>query len=105
MRTRSLLNTSLALSAAALAVALLRGPATPAFAEQDAMASGAINRAGDFQTLTVNIGNEDAVVVLDERSEELFVYRIDSQQTLQLAQRASVPRIFLDARARAAGAP
>lgn len=96
-------NTPLALCAAALAtllvVQLLRPvDSTSAYAEL-------VSRAGSLIALTAEAGNEEVLVLLDDRSETLLVYRTDLRSGIQLMQRVPVDQLFRDARARAVGAP
>lgn len=81
--------------------ALLAG--TPAFA------SGSFDvaaRVGEHSLLTVAGGSgDDLLLVLDGRTEELFVYRIFNGNSLQYLQKIDVARMFLDARIRSVGTP
>ncbi|MDX2018373.1 MAG: hypothetical protein SFY95_12145 [Planctomycetota bacterium] len=87
-------------------LALLSG--TPAFAS-GAFASGNFDvaaRVGEHSMLTVAGGNgDDLLLVLDGRTEELFVYRIFNGNSLQYLQKIDVARMFLDARIRSVGTP
>jgi hypothetical protein len=55
--------------------------------------------------LTAGAGNEDVLVVLDERNERLMVYRTDARQGVQLMQQIPLQELFAEARARSLGAP
>ncbi len=57
---------------------------------------------GDFAALTTDIGSEDLVVVLDQRAEQLLLYRVRNQNAIEFAGRQSVADLFLEAR-RSAG--
>ncbi len=72
----------------------IRGLGSPAFA-------GVVSKAGAMTILTTEATNEDLVLVLDGRSEELFVYRTDAREGVQLFQRVNLPRLFAEARLRA----
>ncbi|MEI7656911.1 MAG: hypothetical protein WCK33_02470 [Phycisphaerae bacterium] len=65
--------------------------------------AGMVSQAGQHTILTADANNEDLVLVLDERSEELLVYRTDINKGVQLFQRLRLPEVFIDARARASG--
>lgn len=62
-----------------------------------------VSQTGGLTVLTSDAGNEDLLVVLDSRNEELFVYRTDLKQGSQLLQRYPVAQLFTDARARSLG--
>jgi hypothetical protein len=47
--------------------------------------------------------SEDMLAVIDSRSEELFIYRVENQSNLELYRRYNLPRMFTDARAQGAG--
>jgi hypothetical protein len=54
---------------------------------------------GGMTALTVaGASSEDLLLVIDGRSEELFVYRVENQQAVELQRRYSLPRMFTDAR-------
>lgn len=64
-----------------------------------------VTRAGFLTALTANAGNEEILVVLDDRSEILLVYRTDPRSGVQQAARLPLQALFTDARARALGRP
>jgi hypothetical protein len=64
-----------------------------------------VSQVGGLTVLTSDAGGDDVLLVLDSRNEELFVYKTTNNNGIQLAQRYSVPQLFIDARARALGAP
>ena len=70
-----------------------------------ASAAREVTQSGDYTALTCDGGNEDILVVLDGRSEQLFVYKVQNQTSVQIMQREDVSRIFADARARTRGNP
>lgn len=98
------LNSSAALSASALLIAalivvqagkLLSGPE----ARADLVAA-----TGNVTVLTVEASNSnDVLLVLDNRSEELLVYRVENQSNVDLYKKYNLPRMFSDARGRSAG--
>lgn len=68
-----------------------------------ALAATGVSRVGSFAVLTVDVGNEDALVIADDRAEQLLVYRVRNDSSAELVQRVSLPRVFLDGRNRAQG--
>lgn len=98
------LNSSAALSASAILIAalvvvqagrLLSGPE----ARADLVAA-----SGNVTALTVEASNSnDVLLVLDGRSEELLVYKVENQTNVELHKKYNLPRMFSDARARSAG--
>jgi len=62
-----------------------------------------VSQVGEYTVLTTDGGNEELLLLLDARSEDLLVYRIEKQSTVQLFQRVNLPRVFQDAKARARG--
>ncbi len=104
------LDALLGLCAAALGlIALVQVATTSAF--QPLARAGSADRAGmlasvgEYTALTADIGNEDAMLLLDGRAEEILVYRADTQQVMQVAQRVNLPRMFIEARTRAGAKP
>ena len=65
--------------------------------------AGMVSQSGPYTIMTNDTGNEDLVVVLDNRNEQLMVYRVENNKSVQLYQKLALPRLFLDAKARAAG--
>lgn len=72
----------------------------PALPEANA---GVVSAVGPLTILTAESNNEDLVLVLDNRAEELFVYRTDIRSGIQLHQRLTIPQVFAEARARSQG--
>lgn len=62
-----------------------------------------VSQTGGLTCMTTDVGNEDLLLVLDSRNEELFVYRTDAKAGMQLLQRYPVPQMFIDARGRSQG--
>lgn len=90
-----------------LGVALFRGDSTSA---QDVIRglanranAGMVSHSGTYAVMTNDAGNEDLVVVLDERTESIMVYRADPQKGIELQQRVALPSAFEDARLRTIG--
>lgn len=65
--------------------------------------AGVVSQTGPLTVMTSDGGNEDILVILDARSETVFVYRTDLKNGVQLFQRVPVPQLFVDARARSVG--
>lgn len=57
----------------------------------------------DYIVMTVDGGSDDVLLVLDQRNEELFIYGVKTQQSVELYQRFKLSRLFRDARATARG--
>lgn len=66
-------------------------------------ASGMVTASGPFVVMSSEIGKEDLIVVLDNRSESLRIYHLDQNNQPQLYQQLRLPRIFAEARARGPG--
>jgi hypothetical protein len=79
-----------------LGLELLRAPEAHA---------GLVSRAGGLTVLTAGAGNEDVLVVLDERNEMLLTYCTDPRLGLQLMQKIPLQELFREARARSLGTP
>jgi len=62
-----------------------------------------VSGAGGLTALTVRATNEDVLLVADNRSEQLMVYKVVNQNSVELFRTYSLPRIFSDARTRATG--
>jgi hypothetical protein len=63
-----------------------------------------VSSVGGLTALTVaGASSEDLLLVIDGRSEELFVYRVENQQNVELQRRYSLPRMFSDARGQGPG--
>jgi hypothetical protein len=58
---------------------------------------------GGYTALTAEIPAEDVLLVADNRSEQIMVYKVVNQSSLDLFRTYSLPRLFSDARARATG--
>jgi hypothetical protein len=69
---------------------------------QHAAQAGMVSQVGQLTVLTADAGNDDVLLVLEGRSEELFVYRTD-RNGIQLQQRMQVPKLFQDAKALSLG--
>lgn len=67
--------------------------------------AGMVSQAGGLTVMTADAGNEDVLVVLDERNEALFTYRTDSRLGIELMQKIPLQQLFAEARARSLGTP
>lgn len=77
--------------------------APPLFGGAQSAQAGMVAQAGGYTALTSESGNEDILVMLDSRAEELFIYHVENQSSIQLLERQNVPGLFAEARARAQG--
>lgn len=95
-------NIALSLSALVLfgLIATVAGRGLPV-----ARAAAEVAQSGDYTALTCDGGNGDILVVLDGRTEQLFVYKVQNQNAVNIVQREDLGRIFADARARVRGTP
>lgn len=90
---------------AALAAGLGTLVAVRAFAQLGGPAgtrSGMISAVSGYSLMTSDAGADDIILVLDNRNEELMVYRTEGQ-AIQLHQKVPLPRLFTEARARNQG--
>lgn len=62
-----------------------------------------VHGAGGYTIMTVDGGTDEVLVILDNRNEEMFVYRVENQAAVDLKERVSLTRLFSDARAAARG--
>lgn len=51
-------------------------------------------RVGDQSMMTFNGGNDDVLMVLDSRAEQIVTYRVRQQQQLELLNAYSLPEMF-----------
>lgn len=92
-----------------LGIALFRGDESSAQDIIRGMANrahaGMVSHSGSYAVMTSEAGNEDLVVVLDQRTESVLIYRGDVQRGIELQQRLNLPRTFEDSRLRTLGKP
>lgn len=102
------LGVSALVMAAALAWRVI-GPVSdgtaPTFETPAQAAGGMVAQSGAFTLMTSESINEDILLILDGRSEDLTVYRADPVTALSQVQRVSVPALFAEGRQRATGRP
>lgn len=92
-----------------IGVALFRGEDSSAQSVIRGMANraeaGMVSHSGSYAMMTNESGNEDLLVILDQRTESVLVYHGDAQKGLELEQRLALPKAFEDARLRTVGRP
>lgn len=64
-----------------------------------------VSTTGEYTVMTTSAGNDEILVVLDNRNEQLFVYRVENQRSIQLHADEDLREIFSTARAQVLGAP
>ncbi|MBK7403179.1 MAG: hypothetical protein IPJ41_00755 [Phycisphaerales bacterium] len=62
-----------------------------------------VSESDHLVTMTAKGGNEDVLLVIDNRSEQLMVYKVNQQNAVDLLQRVELPKLFEAARARRTG--
>jgi len=70
--------------------------------EQSALAE-MVASVGDYSIMTTDGGNEEMLFVLDNRNEQLMVYKIGQQQSLVLLAREKLSDVFASARNKLGG--
>ena len=95
---------TLALAAAVLGLLCLLQivPALSTLIQREAQA-GMVSSSGQLTVLTAEASNEDLLILLDGRGEDLYVYRTDARNGMQLFQKLAVPQLFSEARAKNLG--
>lgn len=106
--TNSAASFSRALTMSATALILLitfqAAAYLPQFGRSSNIASaGQVSQVGGFTIMTSDANTEDILLLLDGRNEQLSVYRNENNNTVQLYQKVSLPRLFSDAKAREQG--
>lgn len=86
---------------AALVALQLGRSGSPAF-ERRAMAE-MVASVGDYSIMTTDGGNEELLFVLDNRNEQLLVYKVDQQRTMVLLAREALDSVFASARSKLGG--
>ncbi|MCA9274044.1 MAG: hypothetical protein KDA31_13485 [Phycisphaerales bacterium] len=90
-----------AIALAALVILQLgRGGSAPF--EQQALAEMVAN-VGDYSIMTTDGGNEELLFVLDNRNEQLLVYKVDQQRVMVLLAREELDGVFAAARSKLGG--
>lgn len=62
-----------------------------------------VSGLGAVTVMTVEGQSEDTILVADNRSEELMVYKVVNQNSLELFRTYNLSRLFSEARSRATG--
>lgn len=70
--------------------------------EQQALAE-MVDSVGDYRIMTTDGGNEEILFVLDNRNEQLMVYKIDQQKALTMLAREELDGVFASARSKLGG--
>ena len=90
------------LIACALLMAVLLGVLISPLVNEPARAE-MVAETGHLVAMTAQGGNEEILLVLDNRTEQLTAYKVGQQQALEMVQRLSLPELFSSARARRLG--
>ncbi|MFI4871162.1 MAG: hypothetical protein ACIAQ0_08805 [Phycisphaerales bacterium JB058] len=91
--------TAIALTALVV-LQLGRGASAPF--EQQALAE-MVASVGDYSIMTTDGGNEELLFVLDNRNEQLMVYKVDQQRSMVLLAREELDGVFAAARSKLGG--
>jgi hypothetical protein len=62
-----------------------------------------VSAVDDYTTLTFNAGNDDVLLVLDGRAEELYAYRVKNQTSFELIEPYNIKTLFDEGRRKGAG--
>lgn len=94
---------TLTASATALAAVLLFRAISPANSvslpfERAALAGDAVI-LGDMTLATISTDAEDAIAIIDNRTQRLLLYRLQNRRRLDYLQSVSLQRVFVEARA------
>lgn len=76
--------------------------AQPLDAKQ-AYAGGMVTATGPLVAMSSEIGKEDLILIIDNRTETLGVYRLEAGGQLQQYQQLSLPSIFIEAHSKGPG--
>jgi len=90
------------LIACALLLAVMLGVMISPLVNEPARAE-MVSENGHLVTLTAKGGNEDILLVLDNRTEQIAAYKVGQTNRLELLQRLDLPELFESARARRLG--
>ena len=77
--------------------------APPLGGDSSSARAGMVTSSGQHVMMTTDISNEDLLLVMDGRAEELLVYRTDMSKGIQVYQRVGLPQLFMDAKSRSGG--
>ncbi len=59
-----------------------------------------VSRVGEMTLLTAATGSEEILLALDNRHEQVLVYKVVNQTSVELFQKYDLARVFSDARSR-----
>ncbi|RNC82616.1 MAG: hypothetical protein ED559_12815 [Phycisphaera sp.] len=62
-----------------------------------------VDSVGDYKIMTTDGANEEILYVLDNRNEQLLLYKIDQQKALTLLAREELDFVFASARSKLGG--
>lgn len=62
-----------------------------------------VSSVGDYTMLTFDAGNDDVLLVMDGRAEELYAYRVKNQNSLELIAPYQLKAIFMETKRLGAG--
>ena len=79
-----------------MALIVIQAGAQQGFGGRTANA-GMVSQVGSVTVMTADAGNDDVLLVLEGRSEELYVYRT-SRTGMEIQQRLAVSKLFQDAK-------
>ena len=98
------LTSSAALSASALVIAALVVVQAGKLLSGPEARADLVSTAGTVSVLTAEANNSnDVLFVLDGRSEELMVYKLENQTNWELFKKYNLPRMFSEAKVRTPG--
>lgn len=101
LRTRTRISEG-ALTVCALVMAVGLGVLLSPMFRTEARAE-MVAQSDHLVAMTAQGGNEDVLLVIDNRSEQLMVYKVNPQNTIDLVQKVDLPTLFASARARRTG--
>lgn len=90
------------LMALALGLAMLLGAMLWGAFNQPARAE-MVSQTGHLVTMTARGDNEDILFIVDNRAEQVMLYRVGQNNTIELLQSLDLPDLFQSARARRLG--
>jgi hypothetical protein len=90
------------LTVLALGLAMLLGALLWGTLNQPARAE-VVAETGHLVALTAHAGDADILYMLDNRVEQLMLYKVTQQDTIELVQSLDLPELFRSARARRLG--
>jgi hypothetical protein len=95
-------RTEPALFACALGMAVVLGVLLAPILQQPARAE-MVSESAHLVAMTARGGNEEILLVLDNRAEQLAVYKVLNQNSVQMLQQVDLPSLFEAARVKRLG--